>query len=67
MTGNHVNSFLMVIHMIAQSLAMTAKYASEENIRFGYIMVSAAYFLVSLSISVWFEGVHWVEREAEKL
>jgi hypothetical protein len=42
----------MVIHLIAQSLAMTARFGSEENIMIGYMMGSFAYFLISLCIMV---------------
>ncbi len=65
-TINYVNSFLMVINLTTQSLAVTARYASEQNVIYGYLMVSAAYFLISLSIMVWFEGIHWAKKEAEK-
>jgi len=66
MTINNVNSFLMVIHIIAQSLALAAKYAAEENLMYGYMMISTAYFLISISIMVWFEGIKWAKAEAEK-
>lgn len=66
MTINHVNSFLMVIHIVAQSLSLAAKYAAEENLMYGYLMISAAYFLISLSIMVWFEGIAWAKKEAAK-
>lgn len=66
MTINHVNAFLIVIHIIAQSLSLAAKYAAEENLMYGYLMISAAYFLISLSIMVWFEGIAWAKKEAAK-
>jgi len=66
MTINNVNAFLIVIHIIAQSLALAAKYAAEENLMYGYMMISTAYFLISISIMVWFEGINWAKKEAAK-
>lgn len=65
-TINYVNSFLMGINLIAQVLAINARYASEENPIFGYAMVSIAIYLISLSIMVWYEGIKWAKKEAAK-